>query len=272
MFPMSTAPPGEPGGSSRVNTGNRALRVPRRSCIPQATRQSREPVFTRECGRSLTTKIGNVGRTLCRTGRVVHPLPAWPLLRKGGERRIWRNCRSRRSPIGYLLATCSITSFTWVRMSRRPRYRHAARRAASGCSGAACCRWSGSRPAPIPRDLWEVAIQSSFWSTSRFRLRTTDGRTISAYEVRIDRDIQTLPAASSAAPAMGASPRRSGGRPAAAWWDDLWVEICRQLYVGDLKPTPKPPLSARCTTGSRRKDTRQGIRPSADAPRSCSAP
>lgn len=27
------------------------------------------------------------------------------------------------------------------------------------------------------------------------------------------------------------------GRPAAAWWDDLWIEICRQLYEGDLKPT-----------------------------------
>ena len=27
-----------------------------------------------------------------------------------------------------------------------------------------------------------------------------------------------------------------GGRPAAAWWDDLWVEMARQLYDGDLKP------------------------------------
>lgn len=26
------------------------------------------------------------------------------------------------------------------------------------------------------------------------------------------------------------------GRPAAEWWDDLWVEICRGLYIGDLKP------------------------------------
>jgi hypothetical protein len=28
----------------------------------------------------------------------------------------------------------------------------------------------------------------------------------------------------------------TGGRPPAAWWDDLWVEIARQLYDGDLKP------------------------------------
>jgi hypothetical protein len=27
-----------------------------------------------------------------------------------------------------------------------------------------------------------------------------------------------------------------GGRPSADWCDDLWIEICRQLYAGDLKP------------------------------------
>jgi hypothetical protein len=26
------------------------------------------------------------------------------------------------------------------------------------------------------------------------------------------------------------------GRPRKPWWDDLWVEICRQIYEGDLKP------------------------------------
>jgi hypothetical protein len=30
--------------------------------------------------------------------------------------------------------------------------------------------------------------------------------------------------------------RRIEGRPPKAWWDDLWVEMCRQLYEGDLKP------------------------------------
>ena len=33
-----------------------------------------------------------------------------------------------------------------------------------------------------------------------------------------------------------AHPEPKGGRPAAAWWDDLWIEIARQLYVGDLHP------------------------------------
>jgi hypothetical protein len=27
-----------------------------------------------------------------------------------------------------------------------------------------------------------------------------------------------------------------GGRPAKPWWDDLWVEINRQIYVGELQP------------------------------------
>ena len=26
------------------------------------------------------------------------------------------------------------------------------------------------------------------------------------------------------------------GRPPAEWWDDMWIEICRRLYVGDLQP------------------------------------
>jgi hypothetical protein len=26
------------------------------------------------------------------------------------------------------------------------------------------------------------------------------------------------------------------GRLPAEWWDDLWIEMCRALYVGDLKP------------------------------------
>jgi hypothetical protein len=27
-----------------------------------------------------------------------------------------------------------------------------------------------------------------------------------------------------------------GGRPAAPWWDDLWIEICRQVYRGEVMP------------------------------------
>jgi hypothetical protein len=35
-----------------------------------------------------------------------------------------------------------------------------------------------------------------------------------------------------------------GGRPPADWWDDLWIEICRQLYAGDLKPTKQADIES----------------------------
>lgn len=34
-----------------------------------------------------------------------------------------------------------------------------------------------------------------------------------------------------------AAPASSRGRPRKDWWDDLWVEMARQLWVGDLKPS-----------------------------------
>jgi hypothetical protein len=30
-------------------------------------------------------------------------------------------------------------------------------------------------------------------------------------------------------------PVNKGGRPPKDWWQDLWVEMCRQIYAGDLK-------------------------------------
>lgn len=42
-----------------------------------------------------------------------------------------------------------------------------------------------------------------------------------------------------AVPSRDATPSSlvaAGGRPAAAWWDDLWIEVCRQIYCGYLKP------------------------------------
>ncbi len=37
-------------------------------------------------------------------------------------------------------------------------------------------------------------------------------------------------------PVRAEAPSSKGGKPPAAWWDALWVEICRQLYVGELHP------------------------------------
>jgi hypothetical protein len=39
-------------------------------------------------------------------------------------------------------------------------------------------------------------------------------------------------------------PKKSnlGGRPRKDWWDDFWIDICRQIYEGDLKPKTQAEL------------------------------
>jgi hypothetical protein len=44
------------------------------------------------------------------------------------------------------------------------------------------------------------------------------------------------PKAPSAVKSKAAPSVPKGGRPKADWWDDLWVEICRQIYEGELIP------------------------------------
>lgn len=93
----------------------------------------------------------------------------------------------------------------------------------------------------IPRETWRLAAGTAVWSEGRFRLtHIGDGDiiSISAYDVRIDPVQRDLPATEtdrSTPPTAPARPAK-GGRPSAPWWDDLWIEIARQLYSGDLKP------------------------------------
>jgi hypothetical protein len=47
---------------------------------------------------------------------------------------------------------------------------------------------------------------------------------------------ELLPSGSSAQEPTDAASIGRTGRPPAEWWDDMWIEICRQLYAGDLKP------------------------------------
>jgi hypothetical protein len=46
-----------------------------------------------------------------------------------------------------------------------------------------------------------------------------------------------------AAPSTGPKPPAGGRRPA-EWWDDLWIEMCRQLYCGEIQPTKQSDLEA----------------------------
>jgi hypothetical protein len=46
-------------------------------------------------------------------------------------------------------------------------------------------------------------------------------------------------------PAAPAGPARNkGGRPRHEFWEELWVEIARQLYIGDLKPKTQADIEA----------------------------
>jgi hypothetical protein len=75
------------------------------------------------------------------------------------------------------------------------------------------------------------------WQTGDFETLMEEGIYWSAYGVGFDRKgVDALVASIGARMADGETPRHAGGRPSASWWDDLWIEICRLLYVGDLKP------------------------------------
>lgn len=47
-------------------------------------------------------------------------------------------------------------------------------------------------------------------------------------------DLSTAPAGSN--PSDTKPARARVGRLPADWWDDLWIEIFRQVYLGDLRP------------------------------------
>lgn len=104
---------------------------------------------------------------------------------------------------------------------------------------------STNRPnAEIPKEFWwaggrEALVQN--WQTGDFETWIGQRQRLRALGVSFHlRDLQKcfpdvfkpeLTKSASTDPAAG-----KAGRPTAEWWDDLWIEICRSLYVGDLKP------------------------------------
>jgi hypothetical protein len=103
----------------------------------------------------------------------------------------------------------------------------------------------GDRPGTdntdIPESFWwargKAALEQN-WATGDFDTWIDRRVHWRAYGVSFSRSgIETLigpTRASRAAPSD--QPTKLGGRPPAAWWDDLWIEMCRQLYGGDLQP------------------------------------
>jgi hypothetical protein len=103
-----------------------------------------------------------------------------------------------------------------------------------------------SENAEIPKKFWwadgEAALTQD-WRAGDFSSwigdRHYDRQEWKAFGVEfLAADIYRLlnrspPAEGSTAPT---SPKNKGGRPQKAFWEDLWVEIARQLFLGDLKP------------------------------------
>jgi hypothetical protein len=99
--------------------------------------------------------------------------------------------------------------------------------------------------AVIPRGFWwakgEAALTSN-WVTGDFETWLDQQVHLQAFNVRFYRaDIETLVPAEALGPAVQPFPEtvqstHKGGRPSADFWDDLWVEMCRQVFAGELIP------------------------------------
>lgn len=95
--------------------------------------------------------------------------------------------------------------------------------------------------ADVPEKFWwacgEAALEQN-WEVGDFETWIDNRIHLRAYGVSFSRrGIEALAAPAIASRDAPSGPSANpGGRPRADWWDDLWVEICRQLYAGDLQP------------------------------------
>ena len=98
--------------------------------------------------------------------------------------------------------------------------------------------------ADVPKEFWwaggHEALEQN-WQTGDFE--TWIDRKIHMRALGVQFHLgdlkKSFPNVFKGVPAAPATPEASagrGGRPPAEWWDDLWIEMCRALYLGDLKP------------------------------------
>lgn len=111
--------------------------------------------------------------------------------------------------------------------------------------------WSGQTEDDclVPKGFWwargEAALKQN-WAAGDFETWLDQKYHLLAYGVTfaragIDAIVAAAVSATKHSPAAGT---QTGGRPAAAWWDDLWVDICRQLYLGDLQPNRQADIAS----------------------------
>jgi len=109
-------------------------------------------------------------------------------------------------------------------------------------------------PEIIPRRFWKDFSEhgSDFWNgDARFFLPGSSTSSVfQAFGIKLCPDdvrdcfpeptyrFVDKPAKQSAEPSQDtASPKQNqGGRPRKDWWDDFWIDICGQIYEGEMKP------------------------------------
>lgn len=158
-------------------------------------------MFTRDCGRSLTTKIGSAGRTLCRSGRVGNAPTAWQLFRNS---RKWRHCGMAERPptkaeFEDWAHPCDVIEYYHQQREPDPRSFATAMLCDGTLRAAAGQFILNGRDhglAIIPAQIWTWAAGTEVWSNGWFQLAHVGKDAIirvSAYDVRIDRQIRALP-------------------------------------------------------------------------------
>ena len=98
------------------------------------------------------------------------------------------------------------------------------------------------KDAAVPKEFWWAEGKEALtanWKAGDFETWIDRRLRIRAFGVRFHAgDLRDL--IPNAVPLGIAAPDvpalAKGGRPPAEWWDDLWIEMCRALYVGDLQP------------------------------------
>lgn len=136
-------------------------------------------------------------------------------------------------------------AITMLRTNHEVAARTICKRAHAGLVKARAVRFIRDRQvtdnADVPTEMWWAdggAALTQNWATGDFETWTNQQLVqLQAYSVTFRRsDIESLVPAHSAAKISAPVAKAVGGRPKASWSDDLWIEMCRQLYVGDLKP------------------------------------
>ena len=112
----------------------------------------------------------------------------------------------------------------------------------------------------IPSDHWERYDHSyssiTFWVTAQITLSlgrqygTDTFLTVQHFGVKFEpQGVQAMIPDAPKKPTAESNPvpeptkkSNKGGRPPKEWWDDFWIEICRQIYDNELKPKSQADL------------------------------